>query len=277
MPKSWKTAEEKEESPKKKGILWKILLALVVIGLLGSTMNKDPKDSNSSSGKSNTDNTASVIVADFSTMTLDEITKWAEDNNVTVKFVQEYSESVPDGEYIKQNKDVNATVKPGTTISVSYSMGPEPSTEYKNALKRAETYSKTLHMSKEGIYQQLVSEYGEGFPADAAKWAIEHLNADYKYNALKKAESYSNSMYMSKKGIYNQLISAYGENFTKEEAQYAIDNLDADYNKNALMKAKTYESSMNMSRSAIYDQLVSEYGEAFTPEEAQYAIDHLSD
>ena len=82
-----------------------------------------------------------------------------------------------------------------------------------------------MHMSKAGIYQQLTSEYGEGFSAEDAQYAIDNLNADYKANALAKAKSYQENMHMSKSRIYEQLISEYGEGFTTEEAQYAIDNL----------------------------------------------------
>ncbi len=32
-----------------------------------------------------------------------------------------------------------------------------------------------MHMSKAGIYDQLTSEYGEGFEADAAQYAIDNL------------------------------------------------------------------------------------------------------
>ena len=149
------------------------------------------------------------------------------------------------------------------------------SIEFKNALKKAESYSKTMHMSKQAIYDQLTSEYGERFPADAAQYAIDNLQADYNANALKKAESYCKTMHMSKRAIFDQLISENGEKFTEEEAQYAVDNLVADYNENALAKAKNYQEKMNMSSSSIYNQLISEYGEKFTPEEAQYAIDHL--
>lgn len=149
------------------------------------------------------------------------------------------------------------------------------SKEYKNALKKAESYSNYMYMSKAAIYDQLTSEYGEKFPADAAQYAVDNLQTDYKYNALKKAESYSETMYMSKAGIYDQLISEYGEKFTEEEAQYAVDNLEADYKANALEKAKSYQEMMSMSKNAIYDQLVSEYGEKFTAEEAQYAIENL--
>ena len=72
------------------------------------------------------------------------------------------------------------------------------STEYKNALKQAETYSSSMHMSKQAIYDQLTSEYGGQFPADAAQYAIDNLGADYKQNALKSAETYQSMMSMSK-------------------------------------------------------------------------------
>lgn len=99
-------------------------------------------------------------------------------------------------------------------------------TEYKNALKKAKIYSDTMHMSKAGIYNQLISEYGEQFPVEAAQYAIDNLSADWKENALKKAKTYQDSMAMSTSAIYDQLISEYGEQFTPEEAQYAIDNLE---------------------------------------------------
>lgn len=98
--------------------------------------------------------------------------------------------------------------------------------EHKSALKKAEIYSSTMHMSKASIYDQLVSEYGENFPKEAAQYAIDNIEANWKENALKKAETYANSMSMSNAAVYDQLISQYGEKFTKEEAQYAIDNLE---------------------------------------------------
>ncbi len=147
--------------------------------------------------------------------------------------------------------------------------------EGKNALHKAEQYGNRMNMSKAGIYDQLTSEYGEGFEADAAQYAIDNADIDYKKNAVKKAEQYGKQMDMSKNGIYDQLTSEYGEQFTPQEAQYAIDNINIDYNQNALKKAQSYSSSMNMSKSAIYDQLISDYGEGFTAQEAQYAIDNL--
>ncbi len=97
--------------------------------------------------------------------------------------------------------------------------------EYRNALSKAKFYSEHMHMSKQGIYEQLTSEYGEKFPADAAQYAVDHLQADYNANALAKARFYSDEMHMSKSGVYDQLTSEYGEKFTSSQAQYAVDHL----------------------------------------------------
>lgn len=100
------------------------------------------------------------------------------------------------------------------------------SKEFKNALTKAEIYSKTMHMSKQAIYDQLTSEYGEQFPADAAQYAIDNMNADFQINALMKAKLYQETMSMSTSAIYDQLISEFGEKFTVKEAQYAIEHLN---------------------------------------------------
>ena len=99
-------------------------------------------------------------------------------------------------------------------------------TEYKSALRKAKLYADTMNMSKTGIYDQLTSEYGEKFTAEAAQYAIDNITVDWKENALKKAKSYQETMSMSPAAIYDQLTSEYGEKFTAEEAQYAIDNLN---------------------------------------------------
>lgn len=82
--------------------------------------------------------------------------------------------------------------------------------EYRSALNKANAYSDNMHMSKAAIYDQLVSEYGEQFSAEAAQYAIDNMTADWNANALAKAKSYSDNMHMSKAGIYDQLVSEYG-------------------------------------------------------------------
>lgn len=102
---------------------------------------------------------------------------------------------------------------------------PDIPMEFKSALIQAESYSDIMHMSKQGIYDQLVSEYGGQFSEEAAQYAIDNLQADYKANALEQAKQYQETMAMSPEAIRDQLTSEYGGQFTQEEADYAVENL----------------------------------------------------
>lgn len=95
--------------------------------------------------------------------------------------------------------------------------------EYKSALKKAESYSRTMHMSKQGIYNQLTSEF-EQFTPEAAQYAVDNMKADWNANALEKAKSYQKTMNMSPEAIRSQLTSSV-EGFTEEEADYAVSHL----------------------------------------------------
>lgn len=99
--------------------------------------------------------------------------------------------------------------------------------ECQNALTKGLQYANYLHMSKKGVYDQLTSSYGEGFSADAAQYAVDHMTSvDWNANALAKAKEYYTGMSMSKSAVYDQLTSEYGEQFTASQAQYAIDHLN---------------------------------------------------
>ncbi|MGB3375504.1 MAG: Ltp family lipoprotein, partial [Microbacterium sp.] len=103
---------------------------------------------------------------------------------------------------------------------------PAVPVEYASALKKAESYSSLMHMSKTGIYDQLTSEYGEKFAPEAAQYAVDTMQADWNANALAKAKDYQKTMAMSPAAIHDQLTSAYGEKFTAAEADYAIAHLN---------------------------------------------------
>ena len=204
----------------KKWWFWVIVVLLViVIGAGGSSNDNDTSTSNYQKN-----NAVEVTVADFSTMSRDEVQAWFDNNKVNGKITDEYSSSITKGAFVNQSIAANTIVHEGDKITVTYSLGKEPTTEEKNALKKAEIYSSTMHMSKQGIYNQLTSSI-EGFTKEAAQYAIDNIDADWNANALEKAKSYQQTMSMSKQGVYNQLTSSV-EGFTKEQAQYAIDHLD---------------------------------------------------
>ena len=98
--------------------------------------------------------------------------------------------------------------------------------EYKSALAQATSYANIQHMSKQGVYDQLVSQYGGQFTAAAAQYAIDNVTADWNANALAKAKDYQSQQNLSPTAIHDQLTSQYGEKFTESEADYAIQHLN---------------------------------------------------
>ena len=101
------------------------------------------------------------------------------------------------------------------------------SVEYINALIKGIQYAKDMHMSKQRVYDQLSSDYGEQFSQDAAAWAVAHMSdIDWKANALVKAKFYRDDMHLSNNRIYQQLTSDYGERFAKDETDYAMAHID---------------------------------------------------
>ena len=82
------------------------------------------------------------------------------------------------------------TSKKATTAKAKKSVP----TEYSSALRKAETYGNSMYMSKQAIYDQLVSEHGEKFSKKAAQYAMKNLKIDWKKNALAKAKDYSDTM-----------------------------------------------------------------------------------
>ncbi len=172
----------------KKWWVW-VIAAFIIVGSM--SMNGNDTKNNTP-----TNNAAQNSVTDTAT---------EEQNNTTVPTTDE---TVQDTDNIDKEESV-----------------PEIPMEYKSALKKADLYSSTMHMSKQGIYDQLTSEYGEKFSPEAAQYAINNVQADWNENALKKAETYQKTMSMSPAKIHDQLTSEYGEKFTQEEADYAIANL----------------------------------------------------
>lgn len=95
-----------------------------------------------------------------------------------------------------------------------------------NALKKGEEYAKTMFLSKQAIYHQLSSDFGEKFTAKEAQYAIDHLKVDYKINALEKAKRYLKEDKLSKADIKKKLLAEDGDRFTEEEVNYALEQLD---------------------------------------------------
>ena len=143
---------------------------------------------------------------------------------------------------------------------------PEVSREFKNAVGSAEDYLNYTNFSKQGLYDQLLYE---GFPEDAAQYAIDSVVTDWNQNALQASIDYLAYSSFSYPGLYDQLIY---EGYTAEQAQYAVDNVVTDWNQNALQTAHDYLDYSSFSDQGLYDQLIYE---GYTAEQAQYAMNNL--
>lgn len=220
----WKYHTEMKKNTK---IIISIIFGIIfIVALIVPSDETNNTGDNKQNDNTQQTETKKVEVIDFSSMNETEIISWCGENNLNCKITREYSNTVAKDGFVSQSVQPTSKVSENSRVVITFSLGVEPSAEYKSALKKAESYAKTLHMSKQGIYDQLISEYGEGFTKDAAQYAIDNLEWDWNSNALEKAKSYRDTLNMSKNNIYKQLISNYGEKFTKSEAQYAIDHLD---------------------------------------------------
>lgn len=117
-----------------------------------------------------------------------------------------------------------ATTGDATTAPAEGSSAPadEGTVSQQQALKSAQSYIEFGAFSKVGLMRQLTSDAGEGFPAADAKWAIAHLEVDWKAEAVESAQTYLDMGGFSRASLLQQLTSKAGEGFTKAEAEYAV-------------------------------------------------------
>ena len=97
----------------------------------------------------------------------------------------------------------------------------------KNAYKSAQSYLEFMAFSKEGLIDQLSSEYGDGYDREDAEVAVEALEeagkVDWVEQAKKSAQNYLDFMSFSKDGLIEQLESEYGDKYTHEQAVEAVE------------------------------------------------------
>ena len=124
-----------------------------------------------------------------------------------------------------ENTTTNEVAASNQKIEESKEVEDNVPMEYKQALKSAQNYIDVMAFSKQGLYDQLTSEYADKYSDEAAQYAIDNVKADYKEEAVEAAQNYLDTMSFSKEGLKDQLTSQYADKYTEEEAQYAIDKV----------------------------------------------------
>ncbi len=97
----------------------------------------------------------------------------------------------------------------------------------RNAASTATSYLSTQAFSKQGLIEQLSSDYGEGYDAFDATAAVNSLSVDWSEQAARSAKQYLSIMGFSCKGLIEQLSSDAGEKFTTRQATYGANQSDA--------------------------------------------------
>lgn len=111
--------------------------------------------------------------------------------------IESASESAPDEESVPEEE-------------------PSMTTAQENAIESAEGYLDSGDFSKKGLIDQL--KY-EDFSKSDAKFAVSHVDADWKQEAADAAEGYLDSGSFSKQGLLEQLLY---EEFTQAQAEYGV-------------------------------------------------------
>lgn len=99
---------------------------------------------------------------------------------------------------------------------------PAETASQRNARKSAQSYLGMRGFSRQGLIDQLSSQYGDKFSVEDATYAVDSLSVDWNEQAVRAAESYLKMKGFSHQGLVDQLSSQYGDKFTREEAEAGV-------------------------------------------------------
>lgn len=240
----------KEPWFKRKGIVIPVgvVAGLIVIGGIGSALGGGSDDESVAAPAATSDSvveeaaSVDVVVPDTIGMTAKEAQALVENAGLEAEF------SAADGVVLDRDNwtvlsttpAAGATAKTGDKIVVSVEkkakaqaapapakpQTPTMTVAQENAVKSATSYLDYSDFSRAGLFQQLTSEYGEGFVPEDAEFAIAYLEGaglvDWNAEAVGSAKAYLDYSSFSRNGLYDQLTSEYGEQFTPDQANYAL-------------------------------------------------------
>lgn len=112
------------------------------------------------------------------------------------------------------------------SVSPSYSSSPAQaapaglSGPRGNAVRSAKQYLSVQGFSRNGLIEQLSSDYGDGYNRGDATAAVDSLNIDWNKQAVRSAQQYLSIQGFSCKGLIEQLSSSAGDKYTIEQATY---------------------------------------------------------
>lgn len=90
----------------------------------------------------------------------------------------------------------------------------------KNAVRSAKQYISMTGFSRNGLIEQLSSEYGDDYEVADATVAVDSLNINWNEQAVKSAKQYLSMTGFSCNGLVEQLSSSAGDKYTVDQATF---------------------------------------------------------
>ena len=90
----------------------------------------------------------------------------------------------------------------------------------RNAVRSANSYLQLSGFSRQGLIDQLSSEFGDSYSVGDATVAVNSLSTDWNAQAARSAVSYLALSGFSCQGLIDQLSSEVGDKYTVEQATY---------------------------------------------------------
>lgn len=115
----------------------------------------------------------------------------------------------------QQSASSEAAAEPAAVVAEPKLTGPQ-----KNAVRSARQYLSLTGFSRDGLIEQLSSDYGEGYDEADATIAVDSLDVDWNENAVRSAKQYLELTGFSCKGLIEQLSSSAGGKFTESQARH---------------------------------------------------------
>lgn len=97
----------------------------------------------------------------------------------------------------------------------------------RNAVRSAELYLSMQGFSRNGLIEQLSSDYGDGYEVTDATAAVDSLSVDWNAQAARSAKTYLSMTGFSCQGLIEQLSSEYGDKYTNAQATYGAQHAGA--------------------------------------------------
>lgn len=113
-----------------------------------------------------------------------------------------------------------AEVAAASAPAAAADAAPKLTGPQRNAVRSARQYLSMTGFSRDGLIEQLSSDFGEGYEVADATAAVDSLDVDWNENAARSARQYLSMTGFSCRGLVEQLSSRAGEKYTESQARY---------------------------------------------------------